>query len=120
MWSVEGGYDPIAEQLFNEIHCQRLLLEYDSPRAGTFAPLRFTPAEKVAVLGLITTKEPEVESAELLKQRLNEASQHVPLERLALSPQCGFASTLPGNLVSEEAQRAKLELLGRVAREVWR
>ena len=77
------------------------------------------PDDKVVILGLITTKEPELESAELLKRRLDEASQHVPLERLALSPQCGFASTLPGNLVTEDAQRAKLERLGEVAREVW-
>jgi 5-methyltetrahydropteroyltriglutamate--homocysteine methyltransferase len=119
MWSVEGGYDAIAEQLFGEIHADRLALEYDSPRAGSFAPLRFVPDDKVVILGLITTKEPELESADLLKRRLEEASEHVPLERLALSPQCGFASTLPGNLVSEEAQRAKLERLGEVAREVW-
>lgn len=120
MWAIEGGYDPIAEQLFTELRVQRLLLEYDTPRAGTFAPLRFVPADKTVVLGLITTKTPEVESAELLRARIAEASQYVPLERLALSPQCGFASTLPGNLVSPEAQRAKLETLGRVAREVWR
>jgi 5-methyltetrahydropteroyltriglutamate--homocysteine methyltransferase len=119
MWSVEGGYDPIAEQLFNEIGVQRLLLEYDTPRAGSFAPLRFVPAEKSVVLGLITTKESEIESAELLKQRIEEASRYIPLERLALSPQCGFASVMEGNLITEEAQRVKLELLGRVARDVW-
>lgn len=120
MWSVEGGYDPIAEQLFNDLKVQRLLLEYDSPRAGTFTPLRFVPADKTVVLGLITTKEPEVETADLLKRRVNEASQYVPLDRLALSPQCGFASTLPGNLITADVQRAKLELLGQVARDVWR
>jgi 5-methyltetrahydropteroyltriglutamate--homocysteine methyltransferase len=120
MWSVEGGYDPIAEELFTTLNVQRLLLEYDTPRAGTFAPLRFVPQDKVVVLGLITTKEPEVESADLLKRRIDEAAQYVPLERLALSPQCGFASTLPGNLVTPEAQRAKLEVLGQVARDVWR
>ena len=119
MWSVEGGYDPIAEQLFSQIHCQRLLLEYDSPRAGNFAPLRFVPAGKTVVLGLITTKEPELESADLLKRRVEEASQHVPLDRLALSPQCGFASVLEGNLISEAVQRAKLERLGQVAHEIW-
>jgi 5-methyltetrahydropteroyltriglutamate--homocysteine methyltransferase len=119
MWSVEGGYDVIAEQLFNDIHVDRLLLEYDSPRSGTFAPLRFVPDGKIVVLGLITTKEPELESADLLKRRIEEASKHIPLERLALSPQCGFASTLPGNLVTEAVQRAKLERLGEVAGEIW-
>ena len=120
MWSVEGGYDPIAEQLFNEIRVDRLLLEYDTPRAGSFAPLRFVPADKTVVLGLITTKEPEVESADLLTRRIEEAARYAPLDRLALSPQCGFASVFAGNLITAEAQRAKLELLGRVAREVWR
>jgi 5-methyltetrahydropteroyltriglutamate--homocysteine methyltransferase len=120
MWAVEGGYDPIAEQLFNDLKVQRLLLEYDTPRAGTFAPLRFVPADKVVVLGLITTKTPEIESAATLQARVQEAAQHVPLERLALSPQCGFASTLEGNLISEDVQRAKLERLGQVAKEIWR
>ncbi|MHB8575262.1 MAG: uroporphyrinogen decarboxylase/cobalamine-independent methonine synthase family protein [Dehalococcoidia bacterium] len=119
MWSVEGGYDAIAEQLFNDITVQRLLLEYDSPRAGSFAPLRFVPADKTAVLGLITTKEPELESPDLLKRRIEEASRYIPIERLALSPQCGFASTLPGNLVTAAVQGAKLELLANVARQVW-
>jgi 5-methyltetrahydropteroyltriglutamate--homocysteine methyltransferase len=119
MWAVEGGYDAIAEQLFTGIHVDRLLLEYDSPRSGTFAPLRFVPDDKHVVLGLITTKEPELEEADLLKRRIEEASQHVALDRLALSPQCGFASSLPGNLVTEEIQRAKLERLGEVARQVW-
>ncbi len=119
LWSVEGGYDPIAEQLFNELKVQRLLLEYDTPRAGTFAPLRFVPADKMVVLGLITTKTPEVETPAALRARIEEAARYVPLERLALSPQCGFASTLEGNLVTPEAQRAKLEVLGRVAWEIW-
>jgi 5-methyltetrahydropteroyltriglutamate--homocysteine methyltransferase len=120
MWSVEGGYDAIAEQLFTDLKVQRLLLEYDTPRAGTFAPLRFVPNDKTVVLGLITTKEPDVESEATLRQRIEEAAQYVPLERLALSPQCGFASTLPGNLITPEVQRAKLELVGRVARQMWR
>jgi 5-methyltetrahydropteroyltriglutamate--homocysteine methyltransferase len=119
MWSVEGGYDDIAERLFNDIHVDRLMLEYDSPRAGTFAPLRFVPQDKVVVLGLITTKEPELESSDLLKRRIDEATEHIPLERLALSPQCGFASTLPGNLVTEDIERAKLGRLSEVARDVW-
>jgi 5-methyltetrahydropteroyltriglutamate--homocysteine methyltransferase len=119
MWSVEGGYDAIAEQLFTGIACDRILAEYDSPRAGTFEPLRFVPEDKTVVLGLITTKEPELEDEGELKHRIDEASKHVPLERLALSPQCGFASTLPGNLVTPEDQRAKLQLLGRVAHDLW-
>jgi 5-methyltetrahydropteroyltriglutamate--homocysteine methyltransferase len=119
MWSVEGGYDPIAERLFNGIGCQRLLLEYDTPRAGSFAPLRFVPADKTVVLGLITTKEPTMETADLLRRRIEEAAAYIPLERLALSPQCGFASVGEGNLISEDVQRAKLELLGQVARQLW-
>lgn len=119
MWSVEGGYDAIAEQLFNELKVQRLLLEYDTPRAGSFAPLRFVPNDKTVVLGLITTKEPEVESDDLLRQRVEEASRYVPLDRLALSPQCGFASVLQGNEISEAVQRAKLETLVRVTDEIW-
>lgn len=119
MWSVEGGYDAIAEQLFNELHVQRLLLEYDTPRAGSFAPLRFVPNDKTVVLGLITTKEPEIESEALLRRRVEEASRYVPLDRMALSPQCGFASVLEGNQISEEVQRAKLQTLTRVAKDVW-
>jgi 5-methyltetrahydropteroyltriglutamate--homocysteine methyltransferase len=119
MWSVEGGYDAIAEQLFSDLACDRILAEYDSPRAGTFEPLRFVPENKTVVLGLITTKEPELEDEALLRRRIDEASMFVPLDRLALSPQCGFASTLPGNLVTADDQRAKLELLSRVAHDVW-
>ncbi len=119
MWSVEGGYDAIAEQLFNDLAVDRILAEYDSPRAGTFQPLRFVPEGKTVVLGLITTKEPELEDADQLKGRIEEASHIVPLDRLALSPQCGFASTLPGNLLTFEDQRAKLDLLVRVARDTW-
>jgi 5-methyltetrahydropteroyltriglutamate--homocysteine methyltransferase len=119
MWSVEGGYDAIAEQLFNQLECDRILAEYDSPRAGTFEPLRFVPQDKTVVLGLITTKEPELEDPDQLRARIEEASRFVPLDRLALSPQCGFASTLPGNLVTPQDQRAKLQLLGEVARSVW-
>jgi len=119
MWSVEGGYDAIADKLFNDLAVDRILAEYDSPRAGSFAPLRFVPEDKVVVLGLVTTKEPEIEDADQLKRRIDEASTYLPLERLGLSPQCGFASTLPGNLVTYDDQRAKLELVARVAREVW-
>jgi 5-methyltetrahydropteroyltriglutamate--homocysteine methyltransferase len=119
MWSVAGGYDPIAEQLFTTLNVERLLLEYDTPRAGNFEPLRFVPQDKTVVLGLITTKEPELETDAELRQRIDEAARYVPLERLALSPQCGFASTLPGNLITPEVQRAKLQTLGRVAKAVW-
>ena len=119
MWAVEGGYDVIAEQLFNEIHVDRLFLEYDTPRAGNFAPLRFVPKDKAVVLGLITTKEPELETEDLLTRRIEEASQYLPLDQLALSPQCGFASVFEGNLITPAVQRAKLETLGKVARAVW-
>ena len=119
MWSVEGGYDPIAERLFNELDHDRLLLEYDSPRAGTFEPLRLVPPDKVVVLGLISTKEARVETREEILPRIEEAARFVPMERLALSPQCGFASTLPGNLLGEEEERQKLELVANVAHEVW-
>lgn len=119
MWSVEGAYDAIADQLFNGLAVDRILAEYDSPRAGSFAPLRFVPEDKVVVLGLVTTKEPVLEDAEDIKRRIEEAARYLPLERLALSPQCGFASTLPGNLVTFDDQRAKLALVARVAREVW-
>jgi 5-methyltetrahydropteroyltriglutamate--homocysteine methyltransferase len=119
MWSVEGGYDAIAEQLFGRLACDRFLAEYDSPRAGSFEPLRFVPKNKVVVLGLVTTKEPALEDEDQLKRRIDEAARYVPLERLALSPQCGFASTMPGNLVTAADQRAKLQLVARVARAVW-
>jgi 5-methyltetrahydropteroyltriglutamate--homocysteine methyltransferase len=119
MWAVEGGYDPIAERLFNELNVDRLLLEYDSPRAGTFEPLRLVPEGKVVVLGLISSKEARVETREEILPRIEEAAQFLPVDRLALSPQCGFASTLPGNLLGEDAQRRKLELISSIAGEVW-
>jgi 5-methyltetrahydropteroyltriglutamate--homocysteine methyltransferase len=119
MWSVEGAYDGIAEQLFTTLRVDRILAEYDSPRSGTFAPLRFVPHDRVVVLGLITTKDPELEDPDQLAHRIDEASGFLPLEQLALSPQCGFASTLPGNLVTFDDQRAKLELVARVARQLW-
>lgn len=118
-WYADGGYDPIAERLFSELHVDRLFLEYDTPRAGTFEPLRFVSPEKTVVLGLLTTKEPELEPDELVIRRIEEASRYVPLERLALSPQCGFASTFPGNLVDEDVQRRKLQTVARVAQTVW-
>ena len=120
MWHREGTYDAIAERLFNELPYQRFLLEYDSPRAGSFAPLRFVPKDKVVVLGLVSTKVPELEAVETLVRRIEEAAKHVPLERLAVSPQCGFGSDVVGNLISEDDQKRKLERVVQAARRVWR
>jgi 5-methyltetrahydropteroyltriglutamate--homocysteine methyltransferase len=119
MWAVEGGYDPIAERLFNELNVDLLLLEYDSPRAGTFKPLRLVPQDKVVVLGLVSTKKARVETRDEILPRIEEAAHFVPIERLALSLQCGFASTLPGNSLGEEEQRRKLALIANVASDVW-
>jgi 5-methyltetrahydropteroyltriglutamate--homocysteine methyltransferase len=119
MWHREGSYDAIAEMLFTELRHHRLLLEYDSPRAGTFEPLRFVPKDKVVVLGLISTKVPEIETVDDLKRRIERASKYIPLEQLAISPQCGFASDVVGNLVSEDVQRRKLEVVVETARQVW-
>jgi 5-methyltetrahydropteroyltriglutamate--homocysteine methyltransferase len=119
MWHREGSYDAIAEMLFTELRHDRLLLEYDSPRAGTFEPLRFVPKGKTVVLGLVSTKVPELESVDDLKQRIDRASRYIPLEQLALSPQCGFASDVVGNLISEEDQKRKLEIVVETARQVW-
>ncbi len=119
MWHREGTYDAIAERLFNELPHQRFLLEYDSPRSGSFAPLRFVPKGKVIVLGLVSTKVPELETVDELKRRIEEAAKHLPLGQLALSPQCGFASDVVGNLVSFDDQRRKLERVVEVARQVW-
>jgi 5-methyltetrahydropteroyltriglutamate--homocysteine methyltransferase len=118
-WLAEGGYDPIAEELFQKLPVNRFLLEYDSDRAGTFAPLRFVPPEKDVVLGLVTTKEQRIESADELQRRIDEAARYVPLERLALSPQCGFASIAAGNAISHDVQRRKLELVVETAHKVW-
>jgi 5-methyltetrahydropteroyltriglutamate--homocysteine methyltransferase len=119
MWHREGTYDAIAERLFNEMPYDRFLLEYDSPRAGTFEPLRFMPKGKVAVLGLVSTKISEMETADALKRRIDEASKHIPLDQLAISPQCGFASDVVGNLISVDDQKRKLELVVETARQVW-
>ncbi|HET9884552.1 MAG TPA: 5-methyltetrahydropteroyltriglutamate--homocysteine S-methyltransferase [Candidatus Binatia bacterium] len=118
-WAAEGGYDPVAETLFNEFKLDGFFLEYDSPRAGSFSPLRFVPKQKKIVLGLVTTKSGEMETADQLKRRIDEAAQYVPLEQLALSPQCGFSSTVLGNNISVDAEVAKLSLVVRVASEVW-
>ena len=118
-WYAEGGYDAIAEKLFTTMNVDRFLLEYDDARSGTFAPLRFVPRGKVVVLGLVSTKKPELEDAGVLERRIHEASRYVPLDNLALSPQCGFASTAEGNLLSEEDQWAKLRLVAETSRQVW-
>jgi 5-methyltetrahydropteroyltriglutamate--homocysteine methyltransferase len=118
-WVAEGGYDPVAELVFGGIDLDGFFLEYDSPRAGSFAPLRYLSANKTAVLGLVTTKRPQMESKDELKRRIDEAARYVPLERLALSPQCGFASTIGGNKLSVDDEKRKLALVVEVAREVW-
>jgi 5-methyltetrahydropteroyltriglutamate--homocysteine methyltransferase len=115
---ASGGYEPIARVL-ERTHFQRFLLEYDTDRSGGFEPLRHVPEDRIAVLGLITTKQPHLETAEAIQSRLFEAATYIPLERLALSTQCGFASTIEGNKVTEADQRRKLELVARVAHEVW-
>ena len=119
LWYAEGGYEPIAEKLFGSIPVDRFLLEYDTDRAGGFEPLRFMPRGKTVVLGLVSTKEPRLESQADLLRRIEEASRYVPTERLALSPQCGFASGAEGNLLSMDDQRRKLELVADTARKVW-
>ncbi|HEY7353116.1 MAG TPA: hypothetical protein VH596_10170 [Terriglobales bacterium] len=118
-WYAEGGYDAVAEQLFGTLAVDRFLLEYDDERSGTLEPLRFVPPGKTVVLGLVSSKRPELEKKNNLIQRIKEASRYVRLENLALSPQCGFASTAEGNLLSEEEQWAKLRLVVETAREVW-
>jgi 5-methyltetrahydropteroyltriglutamate--homocysteine methyltransferase len=119
MWHREGTYDAIAERLFTELPHDRFLLEYDSPRAGNFAPLRFVPKSKVVVLGLVSTKVPALEGVDELRRRIDEASKYLPLDQLALSPQCGFASDVVGNLISADDQRRKLDRVVETARRVW-
>jgi 5-methyltetrahydropteroyltriglutamate--homocysteine methyltransferase len=118
-WYAEGGYDAIAEKMFSTLGVDRFLLEYDDPRSGTFEPLRFIPRGKTVVLGLVSTKRPELESQDVLAKRIEEASRYVPGENLALSPQCGFASTMEGNLLTEDEQWAKLRLVVETAQKVW-
>jgi 5-methyltetrahydropteroyltriglutamate--homocysteine methyltransferase len=119
MWHREGAYDAIAERLFNELPHDRFLLEYDTPRAGSFESLRFVPRGRVVVLGLVSTKGPELETMDALKRRIDEASKYLALDQLAISPQCGFASDVVGNLLSPDDQRRKLERVVEVARQVW-
>ncbi|MBV9578912.1 MAG: hypothetical protein JO057_10005 [Chloroflexi bacterium] len=118
-WHTAGGYERIAERVFGEIDVDRFLLEYDSERSGGFEPLRFMPRGKLVVLGLVTTKSAELESQDELLKRIDEAARFVPIEELALSPQCGFASTLVGNPLTWDDQRRKLELVVETARRVW-
>ena len=118
-WYAEGGYDAIAEKLFGTLAVDRFLLEYDDERSGTFGPLRFVPKDKVVVLGLVSSKTPKLEDANQVIARINEAARYVPMENLALSPQCGFASTMEGNLLTEEDQWAKLRLVVNTARRIW-
>jgi 5-methyltetrahydropteroyltriglutamate--homocysteine methyltransferase len=120
MWHREGTYDEIAERLFNELPHQRFLLEYDSPRAGGFEPLRFVPKGKTVVLGLVSTKIAALESVDELKRRIDAAAKFLPLDQLAISPQCGFASDVVGNLISADDQKRKLERVVEVARQVWK
>jgi 5-methyltetrahydropteroyltriglutamate--homocysteine methyltransferase len=119
MWHREGAYDAIAERLFNGLDHRRFLLEYDTERAGGFEPLRFVPRNKTVVLGLVSTKVPKLEAADELKSKIDEASRFIPLEQLALSPQCGFSSNIVGNLITEDDHWRKLELVQKVATEVW-
>jgi 5-methyltetrahydropteroyltriglutamate--homocysteine methyltransferase len=116
---ASGGYEPVAEILFNEIAIDAYFMEYDSERAGGFEPLRFVPAGKTVVLGLVTSKRGTLEDKDALKRRIDQAARFVPLERLCLSPQCGFASTEEGNILSEDEQWAKLARVVEVAQEVW-
>jgi methionine synthase II (cobalamin-independent) len=118
-WYAEGGYDPIAEKLFNQLNVDVFLLEYDSDRAGTFDALRFVPRSKRVVLGLVSSKVAALEPQDHLLKRIDEASRYVPLENLAISPQCGFASTMEGNLLTEDDQWRKLQLVVETARKVW-
>jgi len=118
MWMAEGGYDAVAEGIF-QTGVDGFFLEYDTSRAGGFEPLRFVPKGKKVVLGLVSTKTPQLEKKDVLKKRIEEASKYVPLEDLCLSPQCGFASSEVGNKLSEEDEKRKLELVVQVAKEVW-
>jgi 5-methyltetrahydropteroyltriglutamate--homocysteine methyltransferase len=119
MFYASGGYGRIARQIFQRARFDRFLLEYDDERSGSFEPLRYVPDDRTVVLGLVSTKRRGLETATELQARIAEAARVVPLERLALSPQCGFASTFEGNRVSADDQRRKLELVASVARDVW-
>ncbi len=118
-WFAEGGYDPIAEALFNELDVDGFFLEYDDERSGGFEPLRFVPKGKKVVLGLVSTKHGALEDKDEIKRRIDEAARHIPLEQLCLSPQCGFASVAEGNRITHDDEKRKLGLVVEIAREVW-
>ena len=118
-WAAEGGYDPVADVLFNQINVHGYFLEYDSERAGTFSPLRLLPKGKIVALGIMSSKTPQLETADGLQRRVDDAAQFAPLEQLAVSPQCGFASSIVGNPLTEEDQEAKLARLVEVAHMIW-
>ena len=118
-WVAEGGYEPVAEVLFNELKVDGYFLEYDDARSGDFSPLRFVPPGKTVVLGLVTTKLGELESKDSLRRKIDQAAQVLPLDQICLSPQCGFSSTVHGNEIAREAQAAKLRLIIETAEEVW-
>jgi len=118
-WFAEGGYEPVAEVLFNDLNVDAYFLEYDDERSGDFAPLRFVPNNKVVILGLISSKLPQLENEKDLIKRIHEAAQYMPLENMGISPQCGFSSTSHGNNITMDDQWRKLELAVKVAREVW-
>jgi len=118
-WAAQGGYEPVAEALLSEMNVDAYFLEYDDARSGDFKPLRFLPKGKIVVLGLVTTKLGELEKKDDLKRRIDEAAKYAPLEQLALSPQCGFSSTVHGNKIAVEAQRAKLRLVIETAEDLW-
>jgi 5-methyltetrahydropteroyltriglutamate--homocysteine methyltransferase len=118
-WYASGGYDAIAEKLFNQLEVDRFLLEYDDERSGTFEPLRFVPKDKIVVLGLVSTKIGKLEDADTIARLIDQAAKYIPLDRLALSPQCGFASMASGNIIAEDQQWAKMKLVADVAKRVW-
>jgi 5-methyltetrahydropteroyltriglutamate--homocysteine methyltransferase len=118
-WFAEGGYEPIADIIFNELKIDGFFLEYDDPRSGGFEPLRFVPKGKMIVLGLLTSKRGELEEKSLIKRRIEEAAQYIDIDQLCLSPQCGFASAMQGNLLTEDDEKRKLALIVEIAAEVW-
>ena len=118
-WNGEGGYEPVAEKMFAELAVDGFFMEWDTDRAGGFEPLRFVRPGQTVVLGLVTSKTPELESKDLLKRRIDEAAKYMPIENLCLSPQCGFASTLQGNKLTLEDEKKKLALVIETADEVW-
>jgi 5-methyltetrahydropteroyltriglutamate--homocysteine methyltransferase len=118
-WATEGSYEPIAEKAFGQLNVDRFLLEYDTERAGGFEPLRFVPKHKMVVIGIMSSKEPRLETVDELQRRVEEAARYIPLENLAISPQCGFASTYQGNLVTWDDQRRKLARIVETAQKIW-